>query len=936
MFRLAGLALLSLVLVATSASAQTASATTGTINGKVTDNTGAVLPGVAVTISSPALMGTRDTVTNEEGLYRFPAVPPGEYAIAFQLSGFEGVNRQGVRVGLGFTATVNVELGLAGLTENVSVTGASPVVDVQATKVSTNFDAQQLANMPSARDYWAILAEAPAIRMSRIDVGGSAAGTQTGYNVYGTSGQNRPMVEGLNVTEHTGGFALYMDYGSNDEVAVVTGAHSADMAVPGVQVQIIAKSGGNTYHGSVYADIERENWQSYNIDDDQIARGVSSGGGGLSPRDVNRLYSYYDFNAGLGGYIVKDRMWWYGSFRNVDTKVRVTNFPVKPNQTILTNFTPKVTYNLTTNNKFIFYSQPSRKHQPNRLDRFRLNSRVALHSSEASSFEQFNVYRLWKAEYNTVLSDTTFFEIRTGQYGYDWPDQGLDPTSPSIEDIGNNQVFGAARHREQVIRRNQVLGSLTYFKEGWGGTHNFKFGGEIFRETSTVTQYADDYGDNVVHILRNGAPLEVTFLENPSISENGMWAYGSYVVDTFRVNNRLTLNLGARFDRYRNFLPEQEHAAGRFNPTAIHYDAVDDVNHYNVFAPRVGATFDLGGDGKTVIKVNYGQYWWNPGYTLTGRVNPNPPIWSKRYAWADTNRNGVWNPGEEGRLIAVVGGAASTRIDPNLKDTYTREAIVWLERELIQNFGVRTGLIWRGERQESDAININQPFDGFTVPVLIPDPGPDGRIGNADDGAPIRGFNLASQYVGLTPVNLTTNIPNAGSDYYTWEITGTKRMSNRWSLLASFSNTWNRKSVLPKNPNDLINRENGRDEFTDRAGKLHGTIEAGWGMKVTPKVRYQTGTAFGRGVVASFNYANPTILSEPVSARRYPRVFIVDFRAEKVFRLGTRNLSGFIDLFNLTNANPAQDLVTNSGTSFLRPTNIVPPRLLRIGTKFEW
>ena len=238
------------------------------------------MPGVTVTISSPSMQGIRTAVTNEEGTYRFPAIPPGDYKITYELAGFSTVVREGIRVGLGFTATVNVELKIASLTESVTVSGQSPVVDVATTKTSTNFDSQQLAALPNARDFWAILAAAPAIQMQRIDVGGSAAGTQTGYSTYDTkSDQHRPMVEGIVNTEGTNAAGFYYDYGSVEEVSVTTGANAADMPWAGVMSQFIAKSGGNTYHGKIYADYENENIQSRNIDAAQIALGVKGGGG---------------------------------------------------------------------------------------------------------------------------------------------------------------------------------------------------------------------------------------------------------------------------------------------------------------------------------------------------------------------------------------------------------------------------------------------------------------------------------------------------------------------------------------------------------------------------------------------------------------------------------------------------------------------------------
>ncbi|HKB13870.1 MAG TPA: carboxypeptidase-like regulatory domain-containing protein, partial [Vicinamibacterales bacterium] len=233
---------------AVAASGQTVSTTTGAINGKITDTSNAVMPGVTVTISSPSMQGTRTDTTGADGVYRFSAIPPGEYTVRYELAGFETQIREGLRVGLGFTATVNVELRVARLSESVTVSGQSPVVDIATTKTSTNFDAQQLASLPNARDFWSILAAAPAIQMQRIDVGGSAAGTQTGYSTYDTkSDQHRPMVEGIVNTEGTNAAGFYYDYGSMEEVSVTTGANTPDMPWAGVMTQFIAKSGGNTY-----------------------------------------------------------------------------------------------------------------------------------------------------------------------------------------------------------------------------------------------------------------------------------------------------------------------------------------------------------------------------------------------------------------------------------------------------------------------------------------------------------------------------------------------------------------------------------------------------------------------------------------------------------------------------------------------------------------
>jgi outer membrane receptor protein involved in Fe transport len=945
MFRTSFILALSMLLSATLAIAQTTSATTATVTGTVTDQQSGVLPGVSITLSGPSMMGVQTQVSDSLGLYRFVSIPPGEYKLVFELSGFATVNREGVRLTAGFTATINSQMGVAALTENVHVTGESPVVDTQSTAINTTFDKETLANLPSARDYWAILSEAPGVKLARIDVGGSAAGTQTGYFVYGTTGQNRPMVEGINSTESTGSFGNYVDYGSFSEVSIGSGASSAESPVPGVYSVLVSKSGGNRYTGSFYGDYESKDWQSFNINSAHVAAGVT-GGGGLEPKDVNRLHSYRDLNADIGGFLKKDAIWWYASVRSLDSAARYTNFPVKPHETHLGNFTSKFTYQLSQNNKLISYYQPSTKIQKNRLDRQLVGGTAAIHLTEDASFRQDYSPLLWKAEWNSVLSPSTFFEVRTGQFGYEWPDTP-NGTGVSYEDLNTSIVSGRARHRQLNIQRTQLLGSLSYFKNDWVGNHNFKVGWEWFRETSTPQRFSGSYND-VLHVLRSGVPSEVMLFE-PARSENGLYTLGLYAQDAWRLGNRLTLNLGVRFDHYRNFLPEQEHAAGQFTTEAIVFPAVDDVNTWNLVAPRVGMSFALTSDGRTVLKANYGQYWWNPGAALSQDVNPNPETWNRRYVWNDLNGDLVWQRGEEGRLNSSAGGLASVVLAEDLKDTYTQEAAFWLEREVLANFGVRTGAVWRGERQLAASFNANRPFSAFTVPVTVRDPGPDGVVGNTDDGANIAAYNLAPEYLALPVVNTYANVPG-DADYYTWEVTATKRMSNRWSGMFSFTHTWSeaqekdyfgqvfRQNDQPVTPNDLINAEpDGKVKYTDWSLKLHGTYEGPWGLKISPMLRHQAGQNFGRTFTAVMNYGTIRIPAETIDARRQDNVSIFDFRAEKVIRLDAGlSVAPFFDLYNVFNANPVQNLTWASGSSFLRPTNIVPPRVARVGAKVNW
>lgn len=949
MRRALGLAVWLVVGFASASFGQAVTSGTGAVNGRVTDNTQAVMPGVTVTLTSPSMMGARTAVSDTNGQYRFTAVPPGDYIVLFELPGFATVRNEDIRISVGFTATVNAELRLASLSESIVVTGQSPVVDTAATRVGNTFDAKQLSALPTSRDYFSLLAGSPAVQMNRIDVGGSTNGTQQGFVTYGTTGQVRASIEGLNATEATGAFGNYPDVGGMEEVQINTAAHSAEASTPGVQSQFISKSGGNEFRGTLFGSYSPESWQSFNIDQDQIDRGLS-GGGGLEAEEVNRLSSYQDINLGYGGHLGRDKIWWYGSYRHQDIQARYVNFPVKPQQTILNNYSAKVTYNLSTNNKLVGYTQPSQKKQPQRFDSFLLGVDTGINTSEATTWNQNFWAWVHKAEWNGVLSDNAFAEIRGGQYGYDW-DNGINGEGLRYEDIGNNLIFGRNRNWRRERRRNQVLGSVSLFKgtDSWG-EHNLKAGGEIFRET-VVDIYIDGYQEDIVHVLQNGAPLDIILFQAPNTSQNGLWTYGSYLNDTWRVNNRLTANIGVRFDRYRAFLPAQEHASGRFNPTPISFEANDNVISFNLFAPRLGLTYDVRGDGKTVAKFNYGKYWYNPGADFLFNVNENSNAWWRRHRWTDTNGDERWNAGEEGRLVSSRGGVALESLDPDLSNTHTNEIATFLEHELMPNFGVRVGYVWRGVRDQYARVNVALPYEAFSVPVNVPDPGPDGSVGTADDGSPLAAFDLAPEFRGLTPVNMTTNVAGGDADFHTFEITGTKRMSNSWSLLASYGYTKSldngntayqgntvRQNALPATPNDKVNTDDGRHDYSRQNVKLAGTWNTPWwGISVSPMLRYQQGFPWGRTFASTLSYGSVRFLAEPLGTQRQDHIVITDLRMEKTFALGSRrDVSGFFDIYNMFNGNPAQNLQWSSGTSYNRPLSVVPPRLARIGVKLNF
>ena len=252
----------------------------------------------------------------------------------------------------------------------------------------------------------------------------------------------------------------------------------------------------------------------------------------------------------------------------------------------------------------------------------------------------------------------------------------------------------------------------------------------------------------------------------------------------------------------------------------------------------------------------------------------------------------------------------------------------------------------RNQRTNRDA---NRPFDAFNVPATFADPGPDGRAGTGDDGSPINGFNLQSSATGLPTLTTVANQPDARGDYYTWEVSGNRRMSGRWSLRASFTHTWNidhgnsyagstvRQYSLPFTPNDLINtdREDGAYKFTNWTAKFMSTIEAPYGIRLTPMLRHQSGDQIGRIVQVGFNYGTQPVWSSRSRRTGWttPRSGICERR--RCFASAAARSHGFMDLYNIANSNAEFRQIYTSGSSFGFPTTIIPPRIIRFGAKLK-
>ncbi len=941
---------------------------TGTIQGRVEDAQGAVLPGVTVTATSPSLLGQQTTITSETGNYRFPAVPPGTYTITYELAGFTTVKREGIQIALGFTATVNVQLQLATLQETVTVTGASPVIDTTSTRVVQNFKLEQLQSIPNGRDMWSLLAITPGVQMERIDVGGNRAGTQTNYRAYGLLGQVRVLIEGINTTEGTGGAGFYFDYSSLEEVFLGTTGQSAEMPNPGVQSQFIAKSGGNQFSGEYYLDWYNNSLQGANIPEDYSAATAFRGTNfsNAIKQHSNEIDRYYDTAINVGGPIKHDKVWWFGTYRTQFNAIGQPNFRFgKTFDTKLWNAVGKGTYQVNQNHKIIGYYQWGQKIQPNRIPFANYT-----YLTESATNRQDSGSWVYKAEWNGTLSEKLYLEARYGDFGYYFPQITNGTEQYFFRDPGTLDIFGSHMKNQNDRDRKQWTGAATYFVDTGKGSHTVKVGGELLKELQWIGRL-QGVGGNIEHIYNNGVSNQVIFRiptatqvgglkdndQGHLTARNALDQQAAFFNDTWAVG-RLTLNAGVRWDRYHGWLPEQIQLGQTVGPVTVQEKTFPETHLYtwNQIAPRIGVVYDLTGDGRTVLKGNYGLYWHNPGVGTSSNANPNTDNKSATYGWNDLagcagciSGDKKWQPGEETtRQSASLEG--SIKLDPDITAPYTHEAGAFFERQLSETIGVRTGFVYK---TEDNLLNTYIPGRGLDVyaangvPFSFTDIGLDGVRGTSDD--------RVIQMVGLPSANAATLFPDTQfvmnlpqfARYKTYELSMSKRHGNNWSATIGGGFTWTKDF-----PNDYPQSPN-QPGVQDRTGwgiKASGTYDAPYGIRLSPVLRHQSGVQYARQLTIAVPAGTPLFVTgitsnniglrtyaEPANANREDNIWVFDVRAEKTVNIvGRTRARLFLDLFNITNSHASETISRDTGLGYQRPSAILAPATARVGFRFLW
>ncbi|MEW5982641.1 MAG: TonB-dependent receptor [Acidobacteriota bacterium] len=963
---------------------------TGDIRGRVTDNTGAVLPGVTVTLGSQA-GAPQAAVTTETGTYLFSRLPNGIYTLTFELTGFRTVVREGIRLTIGQTLDVNQVLEISAVQETVTVTGETPVVDTTETGTSATFNREMLQSIPSARDPWVILEQTPGITMDRANVGGSQSGQQSGYVSRGdSSGNNKWTIDGVDITDMsaTGASPIYYDFDMLEEMQIVTGGVDASQQTGGVGINMVTRSGTDRFKGSGRYYYTDDKFEADNVTDDLKRAGAGSG----AP-----IQNIKDFGFEVGGPIRKGKMWYWGSYGKQDIKAGIVGFylpsatcqaikaqlkadPLAPistadvraclgtDGTLLNNYNWKLSWAVSRSNKFSFQNTWAAKTKNARdasdTRPIETTFRQRAVTSDYGTFGwDVGPSPLWKAGDQHIFSDRLLLDVQWAHLGnnfiLDFHEDSLNDVQP-IYNIDTAIWERSYQRSGPFIRPTHSLDvTLNYFLPATlGGDHAFKGG---YRWRTARAHSESHVGGNTQARFNLGVPAEA-ILYRDSITNYDLRTWSIYVQDTF-TRNRLTLKFGARFDHQQDAALSSSVPAHPFAPQwlpAITFDGADPGVAYNDFSPRLGFTYDVTGEGKTIVNGSWAMYYgqMGPG-ELSGTLNPVTAA-NIRFRWSDLNGDTVVQANEldYSRILSFGGNydpfnptalKTTGTIDPNIKNDRTQEFIVGFDHELFPGFGVGGSYIWRKYDQYrwsdrldfSSADYVQRTFTPTCVKA-------DARCETVTYWEPTK--QIPAPY-------LYTNQPDRYRNFNGVELTARRRYANNWMMSASYAynsavDKWDSPNAYEDPSN--IDKLNGGQFAPQSGGSGIDNIftNAKWLFKVSGLYTLPYEINLSAFFNARQGYPAPLYVQTPnrpfsagrasiyldrMGDNRLPNFWTIDFKVEKAFSIGQVRFIPSMDVFNLTNSNvvlAVRRLQTASNANNV--SAIIAPRVIRFGVRATW
>jgi hypothetical protein len=813
---------------------------TGAISGRVLDAQNNPLPGVAVTLSGPALMGSQDFVTTETGAFRFVALSPGrDYQIKAALPGFKTTIRPGLIVSVGRTTDTDIILEESAVSEEVTVTAPSPVVDVQATKTNVNYSAQLLASLPMNRDLYDIQNSIPGAISEGIEYRrmSSIQGGTVRSQLYA--------LDGVPLNDPATNYSMAnINIDVYEEIEFETGGHPAEVGqTDSTYVNIVTKSGGNRLSGGATGYYTAKGLSENLISDEQLRAF------GVNPPE--KYTDYKDLSLNLGGPIVKDKVWFFVNGRRLTFKQAN---PLTPESRMAALGLPtqhydmdhqewmgfgKLTWQITPKIKYFGMLHYNHMYEP-------------VYNNSFGSDADFSYTRIWDHEntyttthqVNWILNQNTFLDIRGTYVWRFFPLHSRNEGEYTYYDNQQKVYWGTAGYNDEYVRKKTLASvSATRFQDDLlGASHEFKAGFEFeqseyhrdwYRANPYYSYWANYATGNPYYYSTGSRQGRLRIRICPD--ERGQWdvqdhirRFSGYLQDSARAG-RLTFNFGLRLDHSYQYEPPQARPELRYdygpellNPVyagtpnillealiqqmnadplqgtspwdALALTETKRVVEFTTLSPRLGVVYDLFGTGKTAVKASFGRYY--------------EPVWAAKYnggqifgastfdyRWNDLNANGLMDlPGEGGDSYAL---SAYQEQDPSfnyyvedLKTPYTTELSLGIDQEVAKEFRIGGQFIYKVNKNIVEDVDLYNGYDptlqdetGLVwLPYDATDPGWDGIFGNEDDQT-ITVYGLREDRP--VPTFHGVNPPEAKRKYWAAIFTFDKRMSHRWQLKGS-------------------------------------------------------------------------------------------------------------------------------------------------------